>query len=88
VAITLRYADGELIEAVSRGDGERGQDWTNRVRQLPAVPTTLPEPISAVLQGELYWRLTQHVQSQFTCVGCPGRSGGRNGAVLSYGGHP
>ncbi|CAO1658516.1 NAD-dependent DNA ligase LigB [Halomonas sp. NYA30] len=76
VAITLRYADGELIEAVSRGDGERGQDWTNRVRQLPAVPTTLPEPISAVLQGELYWRLTQHVQSQSPASGARGAVAG------------
>ena len=76
VAITLRYVDGELIEAVSRGDGERGQDWTNRVRQLPAVPSTLPEPISAVLQGELYWRLTQHVQSQSPASGPRGAVAG------------
>lgn len=76
VAITLRYQDGDLVEAVSRGDGERGQDWTNRVRQLPAVPNTLPEPISAVLQGELYWRLTQHVQSQSPASGARGAVAG------------
>ena len=72
VAITLRYVDGELVEAVSRGDGERGQDWTNRVRQLPAVPNTLPEPISVVFQGELYWRLSQHVQSNSPSSGARG----------------
>lgn len=72
VAITLRYADGELVEAVSRGDGERGQDWTARARQLPAIPNTLPEPISAVFQGELYWRLTQHVQSRSPASGARG----------------
>lgn len=76
VAITLRYQDGDLVEAVSRGDGERGQNWTNRVRQLPAVPNTLPEPISAVLQGELYWRLTQHVQSQSPASGARGAVAG------------
>ncbi len=76
VAITLRYQDGDLVEAVSRGDGERGQDWTSRVRQLPAVPNTLPEPISAVLQGELYWRLTQHVQSQSPASGARGAVAG------------
>jgi DNA ligase (NAD+) len=64
VAITLRYEDGELVEAISRGDGEWGQDWTARVRQLPAAPNTLAEPVSVLLQGELYWRLTQHVQSR------------------------
>ncbi|UXZ53851.1 NAD-dependent DNA ligase LigB [Halomonas sp. 7T] len=62
VAVTLRYQNGELVEAISRGDGERGQDWTARVQQLPSVPASLPEPVSAVFQGELYWRLDSHVQ--------------------------
>lgn len=76
VAVTLRYEGGELVEAVSRGDGERGQDWTARARQLPAVPNTLPEPLSAVLQGELYWRLTEHVQSQSPASGARGAVAG------------
>lgn len=63
-AVTLRYADGRLVDAVSRGDGERGQNWTARARRLPAVPDTLPEPVSAVFQGELYWRLVDHVQAE------------------------
>ena len=63
VAVTLRYVEGELTEAVSRGDGERGQDWTARALGLPAVPNTLPTSVSAVLQGELYWRLSGHVQA-------------------------
>ncbi|GEN29701.1 DNA ligase B [Halovibrio variabilis] len=76
VAITLRYVDGELVEAVSRGDGERGQDWTARARQLPAVPNTLPEPISALFQGELYWRLEEHVQSRSPSSGARGNVAG------------
>lgn len=64
VAVTLRYQAGELVEAVSRGDGERGQDWTSRALQLPAVPNTLPAPLSAVFQGELYWRLNNHIQAR------------------------
>ena len=76
VAITLRYENGELVEAVSRGDGERGQDWTVRAQQIPAIPNTLPEPISAVLQGELYWRLTQHVQSRSPASGARGAVAG------------
>ncbi|SES35326.1 DNA ligase (NAD+) [Vreelandella subterranea] len=76
VAITLRYADGELVEAVSRGDGERGQDWTTRARQLPAIPNTLPEPISALLQGELYWRMEAHIQSRSPASGARGAVAG------------
>lgn len=76
VAVTLRYQEGELVEAVSRGDGERGQDWTARVRQLSAVPNTLSTPLSGVLQGELYWRLTNHVQSQSPATGARGAVAG------------
>ncbi|MCE0733837.1 NAD-dependent DNA ligase LigB [Halomonas sp. G15] len=64
VAVTLAYRRGELVAAISRGDGERGQDWIRRVRRLPAVPARLPEPRDAVLQGELYRRLEGHVQAE------------------------
>ena len=65
VAITLEYLDGRLVKAISRGDGQHGQDWTPRVSQIPAVPNRLPEAITAVLQGELYWRADDdYVQSQ------------------------
>ncbi|OAZ94813.1 NAD-dependent DNA ligase LigB [Halomonas sp. G11] len=76
VAVTLRYQEGELVEAVSRGDGERGQDWTARVRELPAVPNKLPTPLSGVLQGELYWRLPDHVQSRNPATGARGNVAG------------
>ncbi|MDR5900205.1 NAD-dependent DNA ligase LigB [Halomonas vilamensis] len=64
VAVTLHYVEGELIAAVSRGDGEQGQDWTERAREIPAIPNVLSEPVSAVLQGEIYWRMEHHIQAQ------------------------
>ncbi|RUR30780.1 NAD-dependent DNA ligase LigB [Vreelandella andesensis] len=76
VAITLRYEAGVLVDAVSRGDGERGQNWTARVERLPAVPNTLPTPLSAVFQGELYWTLDGHVQSQSPASGARGAVAG------------
>ncbi|TVM05908.1 MAG: NAD-dependent DNA ligase LigB [Halomonas sp.] len=65
VAVSLEYLDGRLVNAISRGDGQRGQAWTSRARQLPAVPNQLPKPITAVFQGELYWRAgNDYVQSR------------------------
>ena len=65
VAITLEYLDGRLVKAISRGDGRHGQAWTSRARQLPAVPNQLPKPITAVFQGELYWRAgSDYIQSR------------------------
>ncbi|ACO76619.1 NAD-dependent DNA ligase LigB [Azotobacter vinelandii CA] len=64
VAVTLEYADGRLRRAISRGDGRHGQDWTARVRRLPALPRQLAERRRLILQGELYWRLPGHVQAE------------------------
>jgi len=62
VAVTLVYRRGRLQQAISRGDGRRGQDWTAHARQIPTIPQALSEPLDAVFQGELYWRREQHRQ--------------------------
>ena len=76
VAVTLRYQAGELVEAVSRGDGQHGQDWTARALQLPGVPNTLPTKTSAIFQGELYWQLDEHIQSRAPDSGARGAVAG------------
>ncbi|MGO3057201.1 NAD-dependent DNA ligase LigB [Halomonas sp. AOP43-A1-21] len=76
VAVTLRYQAGELVEAVSRGDGQHGQDWTARALQLPNVPNALPDTISAIFQGELYWQLEEHIQSHASDSGARGAVAG------------
>ncbi len=63
VAVTLVYRQGQLKQLISRGDGALGQDWSASARKIPAIVQQLPEPIDLVLQGELYWRLDEHVQS-------------------------
>lgn len=63
VAITLLYLDGHLKQATSRGDGEHGSDWTAKVQGIDAIPKQLPHAAArVVLQGEVYWRLPDHVQ--------------------------
>ncbi|WP_217476034.1 NAD-dependent DNA ligase LigB [Stutzerimonas stutzeri] len=76
VAVTLHYRNGSLVQAVSRGDGSRGQDWTDRARQLPAIPARLATADDIVLQGELYWRLDRHVQATAGSVGARGQVAG------------
>ncbi|MVV52045.1 NAD-dependent DNA ligase LigB [Pseudomonas sp. PB120] len=63
VAVTLIYRQGVLHQAISRGDGVSGQDWTPSARLIPAIPRQLKEPLDVLVQGELYWRLTGHVQT-------------------------
>ncbi|MCU1762718.1 NAD-dependent DNA ligase LigB [Pseudomonas sp. 14P_8.1_Bac3] len=64
VAVTLVYRNGWLHQAISRGDGMNGQDWTIPAQQIPAIPNQLTQPLDVLVQGELYWRLTDHVQAK------------------------
>ena len=76
VAITLVYRDGQLQQAISRGDGRSGQDWTANARRLPAIPQRLGSKQALILQGELYWRLSQHVQDRSGSQGARSRVAG------------
>ncbi len=57
VAIGLRYEDGSLASAITRGDGERGDDVTANARAIRAIPLKLSgEAIPEILEvrGEIY----------------------------------
>ncbi|MHC4194067.1 MAG: NAD-dependent DNA ligase LigA, partial [Planctomycetota bacterium] len=58
VAISLRYEEGELVTAATRGDGQVGDDVTANVRTIKAVPLVLlgGRNIPDVLEvrGEVY----------------------------------
>lgn len=60
VAINLRYEQGRLVLAATRGDGQRGDDVTHNIRTIRAIPLTLTShgdfPIPDVLEvrGEIY----------------------------------
>jgi DNA ligase (NAD+) len=41
LAITLRYENGRLVQAATRGDGSRGEDVTVNVRAIRSVPIQL-----------------------------------------------
>jgi DNA ligase (NAD+) len=66
VAISLRYEDGVLVTAATRGDGEVGDDVTANVRTIKAVPLTLlgRDTIPAVLEvrGEVYMPTSSFIE--------------------------
>lgn len=77
VAVSLVYQDGALAQAISRGDGRHGQDWTASARQIAAIPATLDSgPGRLLLQGELYWRIDGHVQAEAGGAGARGKVAG------------
>lgn len=65
VAVTLVYRQGRLTQAISRGNGLAGEDWTARVMQIPSVPKVSEGVLAnSVLQGELFLLQEGHVQKQ------------------------
>jgi len=51
LAISLRYEDGALVEAVTRGDGEKGDLVTANARAIRAIPLALRAPKTAKWGG-------------------------------------
>lgn len=65
VAVTLVYRDGKLNKAISRGNGLKGEDWTQKVSLISAVPQTVSGPLAnSTLQGEIFLRREGHIQQQ------------------------
>lgn len=71
-SIRLRYENGKLVLAATRGDGETGDDITNNVKTIQNVPLTVQNSTYPVLEirGEAYMekeafvRLNQNREEQ------------------------
>jgi DNA ligase (NAD+) len=54
VSIELTYEAGQFILGATRGDGTIGEDVTQNLRTIHALPLVLKEPVSASVRGEVY----------------------------------
>jgi len=58
LAVNLRYENGELMVAATRGDGNTGEDVTDNIRTISDIPWNLkmPEGLPVILEvrGEVY----------------------------------
>lgn len=58
LTIVLRYEQGKLVQAITRGDGHKGEDVTHTVRVMRNVPLSIPcsEPLEVRGEGVVSWQ--------------------------------
>ena len=54
LAMALTYENGVFVRGVTRGDGITGEDITNNLKTVKAIPLKLFEPVSVEVRGEVY----------------------------------
>ncbi len=56
LSCSLRYENGVLVRAATRGDGQVGEDVTANVAYIPDIPQKLPAGVPAIFEvrGEVY----------------------------------
>ena len=53
LSISLIYENGELVQAVTRGDGQVGEDVTENIMEITTIPKKLKANISLEVRGEI-----------------------------------
>lgn len=54
LAVSLKYENGKLVRAATRGDGTVGENVTQNIRTVKSVPLRLKNPYSIEVRGECY----------------------------------
>ncbi len=84
-SISLTYADGKLVQAVTRGDGEKGDDVTANVRTIRTVPLLLSgsHPHEFEIRGEVLmpWAVFEQLNEEREKQGEPLFANPRNAAA-------
>ena len=74
LAINLRYENGLLVQAATRGDGETGEDVTENVRTVREIPLRLTAkevPEILEVRGEIYMK-----RADFECFNAKAQASG------------
>lgn len=69
LSISLTYEDGRLVQAVTRGDGVRGDDVTANVKTIRSIPLVLSEgdyPENFEIRGEILmpWKVFERLNAE------------------------
>ncbi|MCL2369590.1 MAG: NAD-dependent DNA ligase LigA [Alphaproteobacteria bacterium] len=54
LAFVVRYEDGKLVQALTRGDGTTGEDITENIKTILDIPHTISHKDNIEIRGEVY----------------------------------
>ena len=87
VACSLRYENGELVQAATRGNGRVGEDITANIRGIAVIPNTLrgSAPPVVEVRGEVYMPVSvfEQLNESQEAAGLPRYANPRNTAAGS-----
>jgi DNA ligase (NAD+) len=58
ISISVRYVNGKLTQALTRGDGKVGEDITVNVARMHGVPDKIPRKTTCLVRGEIVIKKT------------------------------
>ena len=59
LAISLVYENGALKYGATRGDGKKGENVTENLKTVRAIPLRLREPVDIEVRGEVYMKRSE-----------------------------
>lgn len=62
LAVSLKYVDGVFVQGLTRGDGTTGENITENLRTIYAIPLTIKEPLTFEVRGEAYMPKSSFIQ--------------------------
>lgn len=62
LAISLVYRAGKFVQGSTRGNGQIGEDITQNLKTINAIPLELSEPVDVEVRGECYMPKTSFVE--------------------------
>ncbi|MEP7363281.1 MAG: NAD-dependent DNA ligase LigA [Acidobacteriota bacterium] len=85
LSLAVRYVDGVMQQAITRGDGETGEDVTENARTIRSLPLRVPETSPFEVRGEVVMpnRAFQKLNEEREQQGQPRYANPRNSAAGS-----